>query len=97
MKNFKITLTITAENEEQATQIASKLQSAAKKVDGNTLAKMLVKLEKNPQWISLATKFCSRISSSGPGLGIRASMCRKKNKPSVWVAYFWQSQHGRGA
>jgi|GEM_PF-7044626 mannitol/fructose-specific phosphotransferase system IIA component (Ntr-type) len=58
MKNYKITLTITAENEEQATQIASKLQSAAKKVDGNTLAKMLVKLEKNPQWISLATKFC---------------------------------------
>ena len=58
MKNYKITLTITAESEEQATQIATKLQAAAKKVDGDSLAKMLAKLEKNPQWISLATKFC---------------------------------------
>lgn len=58
MKNFKITLTISAENEEQAMQIATKLQAAAKKVDGDSLAKMLAKLEKNPQWISLATKFC---------------------------------------
>ncbi|MBO5132133.1 MAG: hypothetical protein J6C20_03580 [Paludibacteraceae bacterium] len=58
MKNYKITLTISAESEEQATQIATKLQAAAKKVDGDSLAKMLAKLEKNPQWISLATKFC---------------------------------------
>ena len=58
MKNYQITLTISAESEEQATQIATKLQAAAKKVDGDSLAKMLAKLEKNPQWISLATKFC---------------------------------------
>ena len=58
MKNYKITLTISADSEEQATQIATKLQAAAKKVDGDSLAKMLAKLEKNPQWISLATKFC---------------------------------------
>ena len=58
MKNYKITVTISAESEEQATQIATKLQAAAKKVDGDSLAKMLAKLEKNPQWISLATKFC---------------------------------------
>lgn len=58
MKNYKITLTISAESEEQATQIATKLQAAAKKVNGDSLAKMLAKLEKNPQWISLATKFC---------------------------------------
>ena len=58
MKNYKITLTISAESEEQATQIATKLQAAAKKVDGDSLAKMLAKLEKNPQGISLATKFC---------------------------------------
>ena len=35
MKNYKITLTISAESEEQATQIATKLQAAAKKVDGD--------------------------------------------------------------
>ena len=58
MKNYKITLTISAENEEQASQIATKLQAAAKKVSGDSLAKMLAKLEKNPHWISIATKFC---------------------------------------
>lgn len=57
MSKFKINLTIDAVNEKQATEIANGFQSALAKVDGNTLSKMLVKLSKNPQWISMAKKF----------------------------------------
>ncbi len=58
MAKFKINMTIEAKDEAQATEIANGFQSALNKVDGNTLAKMLQKLAKNPQWISLAKKFC---------------------------------------
>lgn len=57
MSKFKINLTIDATDEKQATEIANGFQSALTKVDGNTLSKMLVKLAKNPQWISMAKKF----------------------------------------
>lgn len=57
MGKYKINITIDATDEKQAKDIANGFQSAIEKVDGNTLSKMLLKLSKNPQWISMAKKF----------------------------------------
>lgn len=57
MANFKITITINADDAAQAKNIATGLQKASKKVSGKDLEKMLAMLERNPQWISTAVKF----------------------------------------
>lgn len=61
MAKYNITITIDAENEQQAQEIANGLQKAGNQVTGKELCGMMKILAKNPSYIKMA-KFASKFA-----------------------------------